>query len=53
MPVIDATVSNLTPAVPVGTGAVIGASVPNVAVGIFMTPRSVFDISRNSWPSFL
>ena len=39
------------PAVP-ETGAVISRFVPKSLVGIFITPRDVFDISKYSLPSF-
>src|SRR5262245_26159711 len=41
------------PAVPVATRAVIGVSFAKLAVGIFMTPRAVFAINRNSLPPWL
>ena len=53
MPVIAVTFSNGTPPVSLVTGVVIGAAVAKPSVGIFMTPRLVFDISRNSLPFFL
>ncbi len=31
----------------------LAGAVPKSAVGIFMTPRLLFDIRRNSFPSFL
>jgi hypothetical protein len=34
------------------TLAVIGVALAKFAVGIFITPRLLFDISRNSWPFF-
>jgi len=36
-----------------GTGVVIGVAAAKLLVGIFITPRLLFDISRNSRPSFL
>src|SRR5262245_37666840 len=41
------------PLVSVFTGWVMGDALANPSVGIFITPRDVFDISRNSRPSFL
>ena len=35
------------------TGVVIGVALANVLVGIFITPRLLFAVSRNSWPPFL
>src|SRR5262245_8220916 len=53
MSVIAATFSNGTPAVSLFDGVVIGAALAKLAVGIFMTPRRVFAISRKSLPSLL
>ena len=53
MPVMLVTFSNGTPPVSVSTGVVIGAAVANVLVGIFITPRLLLAVSRNSWPPLL
>src|SRR5215510_1226022 len=52
-PIMLATFSNGTPAVSVSTGVVIGLADANGAVGIFITPRLLFAVSRNSCPPFL
>jgi hypothetical protein len=52
-PFIAVMVSYAMPPVSVFTGCVIGAALAKPSVGIFITPREVFDMSRNSRPSFL
>ena len=53
MPCMLAIVWYGMPPVGVSTGVVIGVAVAMSAAGIFMTPRLLLDISRNSFPSFL